>query len=242
VPSSGIWRVPWAWPTTALLLLAWALAFALVGHSLLPALAERLGVPPLERLGDRGCALYALAADATAAAAGGAVLVLGLRQYAPLPRNWFSLRPLRRRHWLPLLRILACLPLVELLALSGDRLLPLGAASWADSLASAGAAHDGVAAAAYAAVLVVLAPLWEEGLFRAFLLPSLTRYLPAHLAIAASALLFAVAHGNPAEAAPLLALGCLCGAAFVRTRGSWAAAAAVHAAWNACSLARALLF
>ena len=42
--------------------------------------------------------------------------------------------------------------------------------------------------------MCVCAPVWEEVLFRGFLLPSLGRWMPVPGAIAASTLVFAIAH------------------------------------------------
>ena len=48
-----------------------------------------------------------------------------------------------------------------------------------------------VSNAIYFVVVTVCAPLWEEAIFRGFLLPSLTKYMPVHVAILVSALGFA---------------------------------------------------
>lgn len=48
--------------------------------------------------------------------------------------------------------------------------------------------------AMYFVIVGVCAPVWEEAIFRGFLLPSLGRWLPVPGAIAASAFIFATAH------------------------------------------------
>ncbi len=48
--------------------------------------------------------------------------------------------------------------------------------------------------AMYFIIVGVCAPVWEEAIFRGFLLPSLGRWLPVPAAIAASACIFALAH------------------------------------------------
>ena len=48
--------------------------------------------------------------------------------------------------------------------------------------------------AMYFVIVGVCAPVWEEAIFRGFLLPSLGRWMPVPGAIAASAFIFALAH------------------------------------------------
>ncbi len=84
----------------------------------------------------------------------------------------------------------------------------------------------------------VLAPFFEEVLFRGFLLPWLgnafrqkwkTGAWPG--AIALSGILFGFIHFQPAAAPSLSALGIVLGWAFVRTGNLWAAIL-IHACWN----------
>ena len=48
----------------------------------------------------------------------------------------------------------------------------------------------------YFVVVTVCAPIWEEAIFRGFLLPSLTRYMPVNAAVLVSALGFAGADAS----------------------------------------------
>ncbi|MFM7440965.1 MAG: lysostaphin resistance A-like protein, partial [Snowella sp.] len=57
----------------------------------------------------------------------------------------------------------------------------------------------------------IAAPFYEEIMFRGFLLPSLTRYVPVWGAILFSSLIFAIAHQNLSEILPLLVLGIILG-------------------------------
>ncbi|MEB3160974.1 MAG: CPBP family intramembrane glutamic endopeptidase, partial [Synechocystis sp.] len=81
----------------------------------------------------------------------------------------------------------------------------------------------------------VLAPFFEELIFRGFLLPSLTRYFPVWLAILASSLLFAIAHLNLSEVLPLLVLGCVLGVVYSRSR-NLLASMTLHSLWNSGTL------
>ena len=88
-------------------------------------------------------------------------------------------------------------------------------------------------------VLAVCAPIWEELMFRGFLLPSLARYLPQWGAIAATSLIFGMVHFSREGLLPLLLLGCVFGAAYASTR-NLLAPIALHSLWNVCLLVQLL--
>ena len=87
------------------------------------------------------------------------------------------------------------------------------------------------AKALYFVAIVVCAPVWEELIFRGFLLPSLANYMPLGAAVAASAALFGAVHFSLQHFLPLCLLGAVLGTLLVRTR-SLAACVALHALWN----------
>ncbi|CAL5047984.1 unnamed protein product [Urochloa decumbens] len=92
-------------------------------------------------------------------------------------------------------------------------------------------ARDPVAMALYAVVVTVCAPIWEEIVFRGFLLPSLTRYMPLPWSILASAAAFALAHFNAQRVMPLIFLGVVMGGVFARSR-NLLASMVLHSLWN----------
>lgn len=94
----------------------------------------------------------------------------------------------------------------------------LGTSSWATQ-------------ALWFGVLAVCAPVWEELMFRGFLLPSLARYLPHWAAIAATSLIFALVHFSRDGLLPLLLLGCVFGASYAYTR-NLLAPIVLHSLWN----------
>ena len=94
---------------------------------------------------------------------------------------------------------------------------------------------DLAAQAMWVAVLALCAPLWEELMFRGFLLPSLARYLPAWGAVLASSLLFSMVHFTRDGFLPLTLLGVVFGAVYVRTR-NLLPAVLLHSAWNVALL------
>lgn len=89
-----------------------------------------------------------------------------------------------------------------------------------------------VSNAIYFVVVTVCAPVWEEAIFRGFLLPSLTRYMPLTAAIAVSALSFAGAHFSLQRFLPLVLLGVIFGTLLVRTR-NLLPCVLLHSLWNA---------
>jgi membrane protease YdiL (CAAX protease family) len=88
--------------------------------------------------------------------------------------------------------------------------------------------------AAFWLLALAAAPLVEEFAFRGWIQRPLERAVGAQRAIAVSALLFALAHGQP-EAIPVrLAAGLVLGQAVYATRSIWTGVA-LHVSWNAAS-------
>ena len=99
---------------------------------------------------------------------------------------------------------------------------------------------DPFALACFACTAIVLAPLFEETLFRGVLLPALGRRLGAGVAVVLSAALFAAAHLSLTELVPLFLLGC--GLGWLRLRsGRLATSVLMHALWNGLTFANLLL-
>lgn len=95
---------------------------------------------------------------------------------------------------------------------------------------------DWVTSLAYLVVVSVCAPVWEEAIFRGFLLPSLARTLPPPGAALASALLFALCHFRLSTLAPLLLLGLVFGVVYQKS-DNLAPPIMLHSLWNVYVLA-----
>jgi membrane protease YdiL (CAAX protease family) len=95
--------------------------------------------------------------------------------------------------------------------------------------------QDGLALACFFITAGILAPLFEEVVFRGFLLPSLTRYLSVGEAIIVSSLLFAIAHLSLSEILPLTVLGIVLGVVYTRSR-NLLSAILLHSLWNSATL------
>ncbi|KAL4448478.1 hypothetical protein ABPG75_005697 [Micractinium tetrahymenae] len=215
----------------------WLVLFWFAAYSLVPSLLRWAGI---SSAGGATQALRHLVLDSIMVGATLLLLRRGLREHAPRRLGLFAapLHPLRR--WLPaVLAGAATFPfvdwvhrrMVDLLSLeqaaaSGTAEQILGTSSWGTQ-------------ALWFGVLAVCAPVWEELIFRGFLLPSLARYLPRWGALAATSLLFAMVHFSREGLLPLLLLGCVFGGAYASTR-NLLAPIALHSLWNVCLLVQLL--
>ena len=95
---------------------------------------------------------------------------------------------------------------------------------------------DPVALLLFFLTAAVAAPLFEEALFRGFLLPSLTRYMPVWGAILLSSFIFAAAHLSLSEIIPLTLLGAILAWVYTRSR-NLLAPMLLHSLWNSATLA-----
>jgi len=97
-----------------------------------------------------------------------------------------------------------------------------------------------LALACFLVTAVVVAPLFEETLFRGVLLPALGPWLGNRGAVLLSAALFAAAHLSLAEWLPLFVLGCGLGTLRLRS-GRLAPSVLMHALWNTLTCVNLLL-
>lgn len=77
----------------------------------------------------------------------------------------------------------------------------------------------------------VSAPVFEEVLYRGFLLPALACFLPMWAAIPASSVLFAIHHLNPTMVVPLSMLGFIWAILYAKS-GNLTVTILIHAMWN----------
>ncbi|XVE64759.1 hypothetical protein DITRI_Ditri07aG0127500 [Diplodiscus trichospermus] len=225
------WTVPWTAETILQVMLLWVAAFWFIGSWMIPFAAHMAGFSK-ESLTFRGQALFSLVTDVTEGLAGIAILHRCLSQFHPLPSDWFKFS--LRGKWLFDV-VLGCLmfPLVNRLSQFNLNLLPLMPSTPVSlsSVEQSILARDPVAMALYAIVVSVCAPVWEEIVFRGFLLPSLTRYMPVWCAILVSSVAFALAHFNVQRMLPLIFLGMVMGVVFARSR-NLLPSMLLHSLWN----------
>ena len=164
----------------------------------------------------------------------------GLQQEPP-PGGWLQWR------WQPLAgalrravsQVLMVLPVVSLGGWLVEQVVgdPGGSNPLLELVLTAG---DPIALGCLGFTAVVLAPLFEETLFRGVLLPVLARRWGAWAGVGMSALTFALAHLSLGELLPLLLLGL--GLGWLRLRsGRLAPCVLMHALWNGITFSNLLL-
>lgn len=224
------WSTPWTGETVWQVFIV---GFFLMGQLIIPLLLSVLSVKPIGA-GIRIQAVYVLVNYLLLALGGLGVLYLSIKSFFPLPEDWFRFN-LRGKWWLwGLGGYCAALPLVIIVSLINQRLWQ-GQGGSNPLLSLALQAQDQVALGIFFFTAAIAAPFFEEFLFRGFLLPSLTRYLPVWGAIVVSSLLFAVAHLSLSEILPLTVLGMVLGVVYTRSRNLFAPML-VHSLWNSGTL------
>ena len=224
------WETPWDWEIVWQVLI---LGFFFIGQLLLPVLFEVLGFNPVS-FSVRMQAFYVLISYLLMAFGGLLVLYFSIKAFLPLPDDWFRFK--LRSNWIAwgLGGYLVALPLVIVVSLINQQLWK-GQGGSNPILPLALEGRDSVALLIFFITACVAAPVFEEIIFRGFLLPSLTRYVPVWGAILASSLLFAIAHLSLSEVLPLATLGMVLGVVYTRSR-NLLASMLLHGLWNAGTL------
>ena len=162
------------------------------------------------------------------------MLYFCLKPFLPLPQGWFRVQWFSK--W-PLWGIggyFAALPLVILISLLNQAIWQ-GQGGSNPILPIALQGKDPVALVIFFSTAAIAAPIFEEILFRGFLLPSLTRYFPTWGAIVLSSLIFAIAHLSLSEVLPLTVLGMTLGFVYARS-GNLLSSMLLHSLWNSGTL------
>lgn len=238
-PSSmPAWSTPWNGEVIWEVLI---FGFFLASQLLLPlglGLLRSSQIIP-KTLDDRAIAISALVTYIVAAGWSLGILFLAIKPFLPLPEGWFQVNFLGRWFFWGLGGYLAALPLVILVSLINQQIWQ-GKGGSNPILPIALENKDGVALAIFFLTASIAAPIFEELLFRGFLLPSLTRYFPMWGAIALSSFIFAIAHLNLSEVLPLTTLGMVLGFVYVRSR-NLLSSMLLHGIWNSGTLLSLLI-
>ncbi|MBW4690213.1 MAG: CPBP family intramembrane metalloprotease [Lyngbya sp. HA4199-MV5] len=228
------WTVPWDGEIVWQVLI---FGFFLVGQILLPLtlsfVQQASGFNPAT-LGERARAFYILLNYLLLAAGGLVVMFFSIKAFLPLPEGWFQLR--LRSKWLlwGFGGYFAALPLVILISLLNQKIWQ-GQGGSNPILPIALEGKDNGALILFFVTAAIAAPLFEEILFRGFLLPSLTRYMPTWGAIVLSSFIFAIAHLSLSEVLPLMVLGMVLGFVYSRSR-NLLSSMLLHSLWNSGTL------
>ena len=224
------WDTPWTGETIWQVLVV---GFFFIGQIILPLLLGALGVG-FSTFSSRGRALYALLYYVLMASGGILVLYWSIRSFRPLPSGWFRFKLWGDWIWWGLGGYLAALPLMLGISFLNQQFWQ-GQGGSNPLLQTVLEENDNIAFTIFFLTAAIAAPLFEEVLFRGFLLPSLTRYIPVWGAIAASSFIFAAAHLSLSEVLPLTALGAVLGFVYTRSR-NLLAPMLLHSAWNSVTM------
>lgn len=228
-----VWSTPWDGETIWQVLVLFFLGQFVAGQIILPILLQTLGIKPAN-FSSLGQALYYLVVYALLIAVGLGAVYFSIRPFLPLPPQWFPLR--WQGNWIGwgVGGYLVALPLVILVSLVNQRLWQ-GQGGSNPLLSTILASQDWWALLCFFITASIAAPLFEEFLFRGFLLASLTPLVSVNGAIAVSALVFAVAHLSLSEVLPLFVLGLVLGVVYTRSR-NLLAPMLLHGLWNSGTL------
>lgn len=224
------WSVPWDWET---ILLVFVVGFFLVGQVALPLVLQLLGIK-FSGFGVRSQAVFSLTFYLLMATAGLLVLYFAVRRFLPLPEGWFQFKFGDRWVLWGLGGYFVALPLMILVSIVNSRIWQ-GQGGSNPLLQLVLQEGDRVSLLIFLFTAAVAAPIFEETLFRGFLLPSLTRYLPVWGAIGLSSLIFAIAHLSLSEVLPLTVLGAVLGFVYTRSR-NLLSSMLLHSLWNSVTM------
>ena len=228
--SNTVWETPWDWEITWQVLIV---GFFFVAQIALPLLLGLFGVNPVNS-SLRIKALYVLVTYMAMAIGGISVLYWSIKSYLPFPQDWFKFK--LTDNWLVwgFGGYLVALPLVLLVSLINQQIWQ-GKGGSNPLLFLALQSQDKVALIIFFVTSSIAAPVFEEIMFRGFLLPSLTRYVSVGGAVIISAFIFAVAHLSLSEVLPLATLGIVLGVVYTRSR-NLLAPMLLHSLWNSGTL------
>jgi hypothetical protein len=228
------WDTPWNAETTWQVL---AVGFFAVKDIFLPLI---LGVSlailrvNIASLNYQMQAIFNLIAYILVAALSILVLYLSLKPFLPLTKEWFRWNLNISGFLWGAGGYFTALPLVIIVSLINQKLWQ-GYGGSNPLLPVALEGQSWVTIALLFLTASVAAPIFEELMFRGFMLPSLTRYLPVWGAIAVSSLLFAIAHLSLSEVLPLTTLGIILGVVYTRSRNLFSSII-LHSLWNTGTL------
>jgi uncharacterized protein len=228
------WEVKWDWEIVWQVLVV---GFFFMGQVLLPTLLGgiqgALGFTP-ETLSERGRALWILFGYLGLAGGGIAVLYGSIQPSLPLAENWFKVDV--KSPWFKwgLGGYFVAFPIVVGVSLVNQQIWQ-GQGGSNPILSIAAQNQDPAALILIFITAAIAAPFFEETLFRGFLLPSLTRYMPTWGAIGLSSLIFAVVHLSLSEVLPLTALAIVLGFVYTKTQ-NLLASMLLHSLWNSGTL------
>ncbi len=228
------WEVRWDWEIVWQVLIV---GFFFMGQVLLPltlgSLQGALGIPAAN-MTERSRAAWVLLSYLGLAGGGLAVLYGSIKPYLPLADNWFRIDLQHRWVRWGVGGYFVAFPLVVGISLLNQQIWH-GQGGSNPILSIALKNQDPAALILIFITAAIAAPFYEETLFRGFLLPSLTKYMPTWGAILLSSFLFAIVHLSLSEVLPLMTLAIVLGFVYTRTQ-NLLASILLHSLWNSGTL------
>ena len=228
--SNISWETPWDWEITWQVLIV---GFFFIDQFVLPIVISLAGINP-SNSPLRIKAFYVLGTYILMAAGGISVLYLSIKSYFPLPEDWFKFKLNSNWFLWGIGGYLVAVPSVLLVSALNQQIWQ-GQGGSNPLLFLALQAQDKVALFIFFSTASIAAPIFEEIMFRGFLLPSLTRYTSISGAIIISGFIFAIAHLSLSEVLPLATLGIILGFVYTRSR-NLLAPMLLHCLWNSGTL------
>ena len=228
------WQVPWGVGITWEVMVLWFTAFCLTTQLVLPLIFELLGLQSRASGNFTLQAWLVLIPYTLSVMPMLPILQISLASYRPLPDGWFRFK-FTSPQWLAwgIGGYFASVPLVLIVSIISQKFLQ-GQGGGNPLLPILTDSQNNLPKFLLWTTLAIAAPFFEEYLFRGFLLPSLTKFLPVWGAIALSGFIFALAHLNIADIIPLSVLGMVMGFVYWRS-GNLLSSMLLHCLWNSGS-------
>jgi len=233
-PNQISWQVPWGIETTWEVMVLWFTAFCLMTQLVLPLIFEFLGLQSRASEDFTTQALLVLIPYTLSVIPMLPILQASLAAYRPLPEGWFRIK-ITPPQWLAwgIGGYFAAVPLVLIVSVISQKFLQ-GQGGGNPLLPILTESQNDLPKFLLWTTLAIAAPFFEEYLFRGFLLPSLSKFLPVWGAIALSGFFFALAHLNVADIIPLSILGMVMGFVYWRSK-NLLSSMLLHCLWNSGS-------
>jgi membrane protease YdiL (CAAX protease family) len=228
------WSIPW---DGEIILQVFVIGFFLMGQIATPFILEILksltNLQPFS-MGPPTQAGYIFVSYIIFAFSCLGVLYFSIKTFFPLPTNWFQFSPQPQSILWGIGGYFVAVPLVIIISLINQQIWQ-GQGGSNPILPIALQGQDVLTFTLFFLTASVAAPIFEEIIFRGFLLPSLTKYVPLWGAILLSSGLFAIAHLSLSEVLPLIVLGSILGFVYSRTQ-NLISSILLHSLWNSGTL------
>ncbi|GMH44967.1 hypothetical protein BSKO_12924 [Bryopsis sp. KO-2023] len=208
-------NVPWGSGKIFEIMVLWLFAFCVFRAGIWRVGMFLLGISSETDLTPAGQAAFTLGLDMSMLGATILILKKSLQGFRPLrERGLFPLR-FKGKWWIFVLVSCLWIPLVDWLGAKMMIWFPDPTDGLPSNMEVQLARGCTIPNVLYFILLSICAPVWEETMFRGFLLPSLGKFLPTNLAIISSSSVFAIMHGSLRQFLPLFVLGVVIARAFV---------------------------